>query len=241
MKPILALRHVPHEGLGLLEPLFRNHGLVYSYVDLWENETLRFRPDQLAGLIVLGGHMNVDETERFPFLAHELDWIRQGLEVDLPILGLCLGSQLLAKALGAAVRPNHCKEIGWYSIEPTPDAAHDPLFGGLAAGATVFQWHGDTYDLPAGAVQLARSELCEQQAFRHGETAWGVQFHLEVTGEMICQWLDAEEAQAELASLPEIDAEAIRRRTAGEIDRLHQTAERVLGPFAELCRARSMT
>lgn len=241
MKPILALRHVPHEGLGLCESLLRNRGLVYSYVDLWENDAIRFRPDQLAGLIVLGGPMNVDETDRFPFLACELDWIRQGIDDRLPILGLCLGSQLLAKALGATVRPNASKEIGWYTIDPTPAAADDRLFGALVPGTTVFQWHGDTFDLPPGGVQLARSALCEQQAFRYGESAWGLQFHVEVTDVMVHQWLDVEENCAELAGLPEIDPAEIRRRLPQEIGPMHRAAERILGPFAELCLARSVT
>lgn len=241
MKPILALRHVPHEGLGLLEPLLRNLGLVYSYVDLWEADSLRFRADQLAGLIVLGGPMNVDQTGQYPYLAHELEWIRESLQVQLPILGLCLGSQLLAKSLGAEVRPNARKEIGWYTIDPTSEAANDPLFQSIDQGTTVFQWHGDTFDLPDGAVQLARSEACEQQAFRYGDCAWGLQFHLEVTGEMVHQWLEVDENCAEVAELPEIDPDEIRLRTAGKIGPMHQVAERALTPFAELCLQRSMT
>ena len=103
---------------------------------------------------------------------------------DLPVLGICLGAQLLAKTLGARVYPNRVKEIGWYPIELTPAAADDPLFAQSGA-QTVFQWHGDTFDLPAGAVHLARSPLCENQAFRYGHNAYGLQFHIEMTAAMI--------------------------------------------------------
>src|SRR5262249_28020070 len=158
----------PHEGLGTLEDAFRSAGLVYHFLDLFAEAPRALRPDQLAGLVVLGGPMNVDETEKYPFLAAEVDWLRQAVAIELPVLGICLGSQLLAKSLGSRVVPNRIKEIGWYPLELLPAAGDDPLFAGLPPSPTVFQWHGDTFELPAGAVQLARSPACPQQAFRFG-------------------------------------------------------------------------
>jgi GMP synthase (glutamine-hydrolysing) len=239
MKPILALRHVPHEGLGILEPIFHEAGLVYSFVDLFDEVPRTFRAEQLAGLVVLGGPMNVDQTDRYPFLAAEVQWLQQAVAAELPVLGVCLGSQLLAKSLGATVRPNQIKEIGWYPLELLPAAEQDPLFSGLPRTPTVFQWHGDTFNLPPGAVRLARSALCEQQAFRFGPSAYGLQFHVEVTGPMIEDWLCEPGGCAEVAGLDYIDPAEIRRRTPSELPAMHALARPLFSRFAELCKSRS--
>jgi GMP synthase (glutamine-hydrolysing) len=239
MKPVLALRHVAHEGLGTIEDVLRREQLVFSVVDLFRESLRTFNPEQLAGLIVMGGPMNVDETDRHPFLADEVKWIRQSVDSGLPVLGICLGSQLLAKALGSRVYPNRVKEIGWYEIGLTAATESDPLLGDCRPTETVFQWHGDTFDLPEGAVQLARSEQCENQAFRYGRAAYGLQFHLEVTPEIIASWLGEPGNCGELDGLDYIDPEAIRRQTPERIDPLKSLGDRVLGRFAALCRANS--
>ena len=151
MKPVLALRHVPHEGIGTIEDALRRAELPYSIVDLFRELPQEFHPEQFSGLIVMGGPMNVDETDRYPFLADEVRWIRQTVDAGLPVLGVCLGSQLLAKALGARVYPNRIKEIGWYDIELTAAAKSDPLFGDCQAAETVFQWHGARGRLATGS------------------------------------------------------------------------------------------
>jgi len=109
-----------------------------------------FRPEEWSGLFVLGGPMNVDETDRYPYLGVEIDWIRSALDADLPILGICLGSQLLAKTLGARVTAGETKEIGFYDLKLTADAGNDPLLAGLPPTVRSFQWHGDTFELPKG-------------------------------------------------------------------------------------------
>ncbi len=232
MKPIVALRHVPHEGLGLLEGVFREQGLVYRVLDLPQDAPRSFNPDQLAGLVVLGGPMNVDQTDRFPYLADEVQWIRQAVAADLPVLGICLGSQLLAKALGGRVYANAVKEIGWYPIEFAPDAASDLLFSDAARIETVFQWHGDTFDLPDGATLFATAPACRHQAFRHGALAYGLQFHIEVTAEIIADWLHEPGNCGELAGLDYIDPEQIRRQTPEKLpamQALGRTSARPLG------------
>ena len=238
MKPVLALRHVPHEDLGTLADAFRQAGVVYQLVDLFREVPRHFHPEQLAGLVVMGGPMNVDETDRYPFLAAEIAWIQAAVQHDVPVLGICLGSQLVAKALGSKVYPNGLKEIGWYPLDVLPAAIDDALFGGCPPNMTVFQWHGDTFDLPPGAVQLARSPLCAQQAFRFGRAAYGLQFHLEMTGPMIEDWLCESGGCAEIAGLPYIDPAEIRRRTPGELPTLNQHARRMFAEFATLCRER---
>jgi GMP synthase (glutamine-hydrolysing) len=142
--------------------------------------------DEVAGAVVMGGPMSVDETERHPELATEREWIAEALDRDLPLLGICLGAQLLARALGAEVRPGESPEIGFAPVEildPT-----DPILGALAPSTTVLHWHGEVFDLPEGAQPLARSTQTEHQAFRYGK-AWGVLFHPEADFALLEAWL----------------------------------------------------
>lgn len=238
MKPILALRHVEHEGLGSLADAFALANLDCQYLDMFAGSTdpAAFDPAACSGLVVLGGPMNVDEIERYPFLILERRWIRAALDADLPVLGICLGSQLLASTLGAEVRPRPVKEIGWYEIETPAAAADDRLFRHLGRRSTVFQWHGDGFTLPNGAVPLAGSELCPHQAFRYGRAAYALQFHLEVTAEIIDRWLTEAGNCAELRDVPYISEAEIRRRTPGELPRMEALSKKVFGEFAALCR-----
>jgi GMP synthase (glutamine-hydrolysing) len=237
VKPrVLIIRHMPHEAGGTLESALGRAGLKFHYVDLYRETPARLPLDEASGLIVLGGPMNVDQTDEYPFLADDVRWIQQAIARGLPLLGICLGSQLLAKALGARVYPNGVKEIGWYPIELTPAAADDPLFA-QSGGRTVFQWHGDTFELPGGAVHLARSPLCENQAFRYGRNVYGLQFHIEMTAAMIDEWLSEKGNCRELAELDYIHPEKIREQTPCELPRLQALAAEVLGRFAEMCQA----
>jgi GMP synthase (glutamine-hydrolysing) len=181
--------------------------------------------EEVAGAVVMGGPMNVDELERFPALAAEREWLAEAVRQDLPLLGICLGAQLLARALGAEVRPGERKELGFAAVEVSdPD---DPVLGGLAPGAEVLHWHGDVFDLPAGAQHLASSALTANQAFRVGD-AWGVLFHPEADYALVEAWLAAPEMIDEalevlreegVAALParaeELEADLIRRSTPG--------------------------
>jgi GMP synthase (glutamine-hydrolysing) len=241
MKHVRVLRHVPQEALGNLEAVLRSHGVELEVVDCFaENwpaiERAGLRPQELAGLIVMGGPMNADDTDCYPFLATEVDWLRQAVAARLPTLGICLGAQLLAKSLGARVFRNRVKEIGWHDLELLPAALADPLLAGSNARETVFQWHADTFDPPPGAVQLARSALCEQQVFRYGTNAYGLQFHLEITAEMVADWLVDPDLCGDLQESGEIDPREIRRRAADAVSKMAPLADRVFGRFAALCR-----
>jgi len=234
---ILVLQHIACEGPGLLAPILEARGLSLRTAHLGKDGPV---PDVASyqGLVVLGGPMNVDEEERYPFLRDEVRAIQQALRLGVPILGVCLGAQLLAKALGARVYPAREKEIGFSRVRLTEEGGRDPLFRTQGQFMTVFQWHGDTFDLPRGAVNLAASAVCPHQAFRYGRSAYGLQFHLEVTPGMVASW--AREYASELAGLglqekgAEMMAEARVRAAA-----LAQQAEEVFGPFAALVASRA--
>ena len=143
--------------MGSLAGLLVEAGLDARQFDLFESVSSDLPWTEAAGLILLGGSMSANDGERFPFLVAELDWIRTAVHRQVPMLGICLGAQLLAKALGAAVYRNAQREIGWYQVDLLPAAADDRLFRNRSAQETVFHWHGDTFDLPAGAVHLRKA------------------------------------------------------------------------------------
>lgn len=175
---VVVVQHVPNEGLGQFEPLL--HGFGVEVETIASSSSIPANPlAGVSGLIVLGGPMGVYESERHPRLADEQELIGSALASSVPVLGICLGSQLLASALGARVYPAPQKEIGWFDITLERNAEVDPLFAGAPAHFKALHWHGDVFDLPRGAVPLARSALTRHQAFSYGGVAWGLLFHLE--------------------------------------------------------------
>ncbi len=235
MKPVFVLRNVAHESAGSLESYLAEAGVELHYFDLFQEAPRQLPLHGAAGLIVMGGPMSVDDVEQYHFLASEITWIQQAVGMRLPVLGICLGSQLLAKAMGGRVYPNHVKEIGWYPLQILPAAAGDSLFADCQNTEIVFQWHGDTFDLPTGAVLLAQSGQCKHQAFRVGSSAWGLQFHIEMTPDMVDLWLDEAGNRNELAQLDYIDPATIRAATANEFPKMQQFGRRVLSRFAAMC------
>ncbi|HEY2762242.1 MAG TPA: hypothetical protein VGI75_15895 [Pirellulales bacterium] len=235
MKPVWVVRHVPHEGLGTIADALRRCEVPWTTIDAFAGTLPHFNPSDVSGLIVMGGPMNVDQVDRYAFLADEVRWLQQAVDASLPVLGVCLGSQLLAKALGRRVYANRVKEIGWYDIELLPAAAADLLLKEIPQQTAIFQWHGDTFDLPAGSVQLARSPQCENQAFRFGDRAYGLQFHMEVTREIIDDWLCQSDNCGELAGLTYIDPTAIRRQTPEKLPPMEAVGRQVFDRFANPC------
>ncbi|MFP8874100.1 MAG: gamma-glutamyl-gamma-aminobutyrate hydrolase family protein [Myxococcota bacterium] len=235
MPKLLVLQHVAHEILGTLDPLLRSYGFRNRYVNFDREPEAQPALDGYHGLVVLGGPMNVDQTDRHPHLATEIEVIHQALERELPVLGICLGAQLLAKTLGARVYPGPEKEIGWYDLEVNDRGRSDPLFARFGAREKVFQWHGDTFDIPEGAELLATSRAGTHQAFRFGDRVYGMQCHLEVDAPMIERWLQVPVNQAELAELQDsIDPEQIRRETPRRISRLRELSRDCFGGFVRL-------
>jgi GMP synthase (glutamine-hydrolysing) len=177
----------------------------------------------------------VEDQHRHPHLRTELLAIEAALRQEKPVLGICLGAQLLAHVLGAPVRRHTAPEIGWYDLLTTEPARTDPLLAHLGERAPVFQWHGCTYDLPAGAVQLARTQTCEQQAFRFGASAYGFQFHLEVDEAMIERWLSLPAYRDELAGAGiGQDERSIRDITSARLAAMRPVAETAFNNFLDL-------
>ncbi|MCH7517674.1 MAG: type 1 glutamine amidotransferase [Candidatus Dadabacteria bacterium] len=235
MPRLLVLQHVAHEILGTLDPLLRDAGFRIKYVNFERHPDAEPELEGYDGLIVLGGPMNVDEVDKYPNLETEMNLIKRAVEKEFPILAICLGSQLLAKALGAKVRKNPEKEIGWYDLSPTEEGENDPLISNFKHVERIFQWHGDTFELPEGATLLAFSPLCKNQAFRYGEYVYGFQFHLEVDTPMIERWLRVPENKKEIEDLNgKIDSEQIRVETPDFISRLNELSNSVFGNFIEL-------
>jgi GMP synthase-like glutamine amidotransferase len=187
----LVLQHIAVEGPGRLAPFLQQRGWTLETIALYAGEQLPAEPQDYHAIIIMGGPMGVYDEALYPFLRAEQTFLHRALAQHVPMLGICLGSQLLAKALGARVYRNGCKEIGWYTVDLTPDGRTDPLFRGLSSPVPVFQWHGDAFELPAGAVALASSAQCTYQAFRYGERVYGLLFHLELEPTMIHSWLAA--------------------------------------------------
>jgi GMP synthase-like glutamine amidotransferase len=146
---------------------------------------------EYAALIILGGPMGVYETEEYPWISDLLQLLRQAIDQQIPTLGICFGSQALAAAAGAVVKPTGYQEIGWYPIKLTEEGTRDSLLGDLPSPLQVFHWHGDRWELPSGAIHLASSEKCDHQAFRLGEKVYGFQCHLEISAETPPMWAEA--------------------------------------------------
>ena len=189
MRRILIFQHVAHEVLGSFDPMLRQAGHRLRYLNFGRQPEAVPDISRYHGLIVLGGPMNCDQTARHPHLAVEVAAIRAAIDRGMPVLGICLGAQLIARALGARVTPNPEKEIGWYDVTPTAAGRDDPLFRHFGGTRKIFQWHGDTFDIPEGAVHLASSPACSNQAFRYGDNVYALQFHLEVDAPLVTRWL----------------------------------------------------
>jgi GMP synthase (glutamine-hydrolysing) len=235
MSRLMVFQHVAAEPLGTLHERIRSRGHRIRFYNFQRHPDAQPNVDRYQGLIVLGGAMNVEDQHRHPHLKTELLAIEAALRQGKPVLGICLGAQLLAHVLGAPVRRHSQLEIGWYELKTTVAGQTDPVLGHLGECAPVFQWHGCTYDLPQGAVQLARTDTCEQQAFRYGSNAYGFQFHLETDVAMIERWLRLPAYRDELASAGiGRDEASIRAVTATRIAAMQPLAEITFNKFLDL-------
>jgi GMP synthase (glutamine-hydrolysing) len=220
----VALRHVPFEDLGLLAPIMRREGWEVSFKDVATDDLVHDALADTELLIVLGGPIGAYETDAYPFLTSELALIEYRLARDLPVLGICLGSQLMAKALGSRVFAGAVKEIGWGRVELTEAGAASCLGPLGEDDAVVLHWHGDSFDLPSGAQRLASNRHYENQAFAYRRNALALQFHLEADPRRLEQWYIGHAAELAAAKLSVAELRAV---TASFADGRAVLADRV--------------
>lgn len=177
-------QHVPFEGLGNIETWAQKNKIYISSTRFFEPGAAEPALDY-DFLVVMGGPMNVDEENIYPWLKDEKIWIEKAIRAGKKVLGICLGAQLIARVLGSLVYKNPRKEIGWWPVIWAPEAAAHPAFSAFTGVNEVFHWHGDTFDLPSGCEHAAKSEACLNQAFFYGENTAGLQFHLESTPDSV--------------------------------------------------------
>ncbi len=194
---VLFIKHIGIEGPGTIADFLEDNRISYTVVDLSSGDKVPKLQKNFQSVICLGGPMNVYEEEKYRFLREEDIFLKKVVEEEMPFLGICLGAQLIAKATGARVTKNPEKEIGWYRVILNDNGLKDGLFEGFPEVFKVFQWHGDTFSIPQGGKRLAFSELCQNQALKYGRNIYGIQFHVEVTKDMIAQWADAYKAELE--------------------------------------------
>ncbi|MCX7005194.1 MAG: type 1 glutamine amidotransferase [bacterium] len=214
MTDVLFLLHTATEGPGTIAPFVAARGARAHYACLYAGAGLPADPRHYDLIVAMGGPMNVDEEEHYPFLREETAFLRTAIAAKVPVLGVCLGAQLIAKACGARVAKAPRPEIGWYPITLCNAAANDPAFAGLPAECTVLHWHEDMALLPEGAVLLASSADCPHQAFRVG-SALALQFHVEITLAMLAAWTADKPALQHIAAdhtrhAPALDSYATR-------------------------------
>jgi len=185
-----CIMHVPYESPGIIEVYMINNGINISYTRIYEKVEFP-DPEDVDFLIIMGGPMSVYEEDIYPWLKEEKIFISNVIDAGKKALGICLGSQFIAEVLGAKVYPNKIKEIGWFPIFKTDEGKTESLLNKFNDENMVFHWHGDTYDLPPGAIHLFRSEHCQNQAYIYENRVVGLQFHLETTPETLQGMLDA--------------------------------------------------
>lgn len=224
MKSLIAIRHVHFEDLGIFAGTFAQGGYDCRYYDAGMDDLSAIDPLECDVLVVLGAPIGAYEDDKYPFLIDELRILRDRMAAKLPTLGICLGAQLMARALGASVHPGTAKEIGWQALSLTPEGRAGPLKH--LENIPVLHWHGDTFSLPAGAACLASTPITQNQAFSFGTNALGLQFHLEVRAEGFERWLIGH--ALEIATAAGVSVAVLRHDTARYASRCGEQGRHVL-------------
>jgi GMP synthase (glutamine-hydrolysing) len=231
---VLSVIHQADAASGVFADAVGERG--HELVEWNVAEERRLPTDAFGAVLVFGGAMHVDQQHEHGWLNDEEVFLRRVAADGVPLMGVCLGGQLLAKALGAPVRRMPSPEVGWFPLDLTADAAGDPVFGGLPERFDSFQWHVYAFELPPGAVLLARSERC-YQAYRAGEAAWGLQFHAEVTREALEGWIEGSKPEEDGA----IDLDRLRAESDERIGRWNELGREICARFLAVAERRGFT
>jgi GMP synthase (glutamine-hydrolysing) len=235
VKPVLCVRNDRDDTLGIAVPALSEAGVPVERIDAFNLELRWPGLDEIGGLVVFGGEMNVDDIERYPYLLPQRELMRRAVDAGLPVLGICLGAQMLARALDARVYRAPVRELGFKPVRLTESGQSDALLGAFHSGDQVFQWHEDTFDLPDGAELLAAGDQVQVQAFRMGRNAWGVQFHFEIDAEGVDAWLRA--AAPSLERVWNRTAEEVRDELRLNLDAQQRQSRQLLAAFADEVRS----
>ena len=230
MKEILIFRHVAGEGPGYFARFLECHGIPYRLVRIDQNDSI---PDSIAhasALVFMGGPMSVNDD--LPWLEKEFGLIRQAIDADMPVLGHCLGGQLMSKALGGEISANPVREIGWLPVQQVDNAAARSWFPGLDPEFEVFHWHGETFTLPPGASHILKSTACTNQAFAIGRSL-GLQCHVEMLPKMISDWAHASREEIKNPGPTVQSLAQMSENLELRIKRLHQVADILYGRWLE--------
>lgn len=235
MRKVLVFQHVANEILGTLNPALKQQGLRIRYVNFERDPNATPSIDKYNGLIVLGGYMGVYEADQYTHIKTEMKLIEEALKKDVPVLGICLGAQILAHVLGSEVRKAPEKEMGWYDIELTTAGENAPLLSHFKKTEKIFQMHGDTFDIPKSCEHLAQSKICPAQAFSYGRKVYGLQFHLEVDEAMILRWLNNPRNQQDIeSSSGKVSAEQMKADTAKYLQNSLNLSQQTFRKFIDL-------
>jgi GMP synthase (glutamine-hydrolysing) len=229
-REVLAVRHVYFEDLGSFERVLGDRGRPVRYVDVGFARVGALNPTSASLMVILGGPINACDDARYPTLAPIAALIEKRIAAGLPTLGICLGAQLIARVLGARVYAAAHKEIGWTPLTLTDAGRASPLRHLDGASTSMLHWHGDTFDLPAGATRLASTPLCENQAFAWGDNVLGLQCHPEVRADRFEPWLIGNSGELDAAG---IDINALRAETAQHAPRMEKQASLMLHEWLE--------
>jgi GMP synthase (glutamine-hydrolysing) len=234
MRKLLVFQHVALEPLGTLNRQFKEAGFRIRYVNFDRTPEMRVDAARYHGLVVLGGPMAADQSDRYPHLVYEQEVIHHAVDLGLPVLGICLGAQLIARAFGGRTLRRAAPEFGWVDVRPTRAGREDELIRHFAESEPVYQWHSDTFTLPRGAVHLAESDGCAYQAFRLNDHVYGFQFHLEADRKLIGRWVEASQRRGTLAALGlSIDAHRSEAECARLLPRAAELGRTVFGEFID--------
>ena len=228
----LIFQNAPGEGPGILGDILDRRNWDRATIHLYRGEEFPTNWQDFRLLVVMGGPMNVYEEGIYPFLTQETRILREALEKEQPVIGFCLGAQLMAKACGAPVSKGPKKEIGWYSVRLTDQGVKDPFLKSFPEEFFVFQWHGDTFSLPDEATRLVSSKDYLNQAMRIGHKSYGFQFHFEITKGMIAEWLET--GEEEINELGKRDlSQSILLEADRRLPQVHALAETFLNSYLE--------